>query len=88
MKKFMFSAVALIAFSFAGMANTGGEITLNNDVVLTVEKQVTEKIVFKKMWNECDQLAQDVWDAYKAANMSDTSAGNASSNAYHEYIGQ
>jgi hypothetical protein len=29
MKKFMFSAVALIAFSFAGMANTGGEEKLN-----------------------------------------------------------
>jgi hypothetical protein len=24
-KKFMFSAVALVALSFAGMANTGGE---------------------------------------------------------------
>lgn len=32
MKKFMFSAVALIAFSFAGMANTGGEEKLNNEV--------------------------------------------------------
>ena len=25
MKKFIYSAVALVAFSFAGMANTGGE---------------------------------------------------------------
>ena len=25
MKKFIYNAVALVAFSFAGMANTGGE---------------------------------------------------------------
>jgi hypothetical protein len=35
MKKIMFSAVALIAFSFAGMANTGGEEKLNNEELKT-----------------------------------------------------
>lgn len=50
MKKFMFSAVALIAFSFAGMANTGGE----------------EKLEMKKLILEidCDKVAKDVWWAW------------------------
>jgi hypothetical protein len=86
MKKFMFSAVALIAFSFAGMANTGTENQLNNEIDLTVKKQTTENVVVRLAWNECDQLAQDVWDAYKKAGLSDTAAGDASSNAYHECI--
>jgi hypothetical protein len=30
----MFSAVAFIAFSFAGMANTGGEEKLNNNLIV------------------------------------------------------
>jgi hypothetical protein len=33
MKKLMFSAVALIAFSFDGMANTGGENKLNEETL-------------------------------------------------------
>ena len=83
MKKFMFSAVALIAFSFAGMANTGGEVNLNVEIDLTIKKQLTESIEMRKpAWNECDQLAQDVWDLSKAINMSDDAAYAASSAAY------
>jgi hypothetical protein len=37
MKNFMFSAVALVAFSFAGMANTGGEEKLNIKEIIEVE---------------------------------------------------
>jgi hypothetical protein len=82
MKKFMFSAVELIAFSFAGMANTGTENQLNNEIDLTVKKQTTENVVVRLAWNECDQLAQDVWDLSKAINMSDDAAYAASSSAY------
>ena len=40
MKKVFFSAVALVAFSFAGMANTGGE----NELVLKDENKTYSKI--------------------------------------------
>lgn len=54
MKKFLFSAVALVAFSFAGMAN---------NEVKEVEVKETKQV---KKLGKCDQLANDVMDAYEA----------------------
>ena len=63
MKKFMFSAVALIAFSVSGMASTGeGKEILKDDLINSVKK--TEQVVLKLP--KCDQLANDVMDAYEA----------------------
>jgi hypothetical protein len=84
----MFSAVALIAFSFAGMANTGTENQLNNEIDLTVKKQTTENVVVRLAWNECDQLAEDVWNAFQTAGMSNDSSYAASSAAYNACITQ
>ena len=50
----VFSVVALVAFSFAGMAN--------NEV--KEEKVETKQVVLKL--SKCDQLANDVMDAYEA----------------------
>jgi hypothetical protein len=61
MKKFMFSAVALIAFSFACMANTGGEekLELNNEVIQLkiIETPCTDQ------WRDDVDFLMDYYDA-------------------------
>jgi hypothetical protein len=73
MKKFMFSAVALIAFSFAGMANTGGEEKLNKEIYLLKTNNV-ETISLKKL--NCQDFVFMMIDAIgeQYQNMTDTEA--------------
>lgn len=58
----MLSAVALVAFSFTGMANTGGEEKLNNNLELikTIEiEKTTEK-------RDCFTEGTDALDSHEA----------------------
>ena len=45
-KKFMFSAFALVAFSFAGMANTGGEEKLYNQFINSNNNEIPWCVVY------------------------------------------
>ena len=78
MKKFMFSAVALVAFSFAGMANE------------TIEKVETNKKVIAKslMTTDCDKLANDTMDVYEAAGWSVEEAYEKGLEVYNVCIGK
>ncbi len=49
MKKVFFSAVALVAFSFAGMANE-------------IEEKKDEKILIEKDYWDCAKIASDVYN--------------------------
>ena len=71
----MFSAVALIAFSFAGMANTGGEEKLKEEVII-LSKSNVETINMKKL--NCQDFVFFMIDAIgdQYQNMSDVEALN------------
>ncbi|WP_130734286.1 hypothetical protein [Flavobacterium sp. J27] len=70
MKKFMFSAVALIAFSFAGMANEN-----------LVKSQIEEEKTIKDYW-DCAKIASDVYDELVDAFGEEEAMDNA--NAYFD----
>jgi hypothetical protein len=78
MKKFMFSAVALIAFSFAGMANTGGEEKID-------QKELEQEVAIR---TNCDALANAVMDLYESFGYSVEDAYQYGSDAYHACIAQ
>lgn len=81
MKKFLFSAVALTAFSFSSMAN-------NEVKEKPTQKQVEEsktEVVLKL--NVCDQLAANVYNQGINNGLSSEQAYNNSSNAYNDCIG-
>lgn len=77
MKKFMFSAVALVAFSVSGMASTGEENLMLKDLSLTT-------VVVKK---NCDKLANDVMDAYEANGYTVEEAYEYGLTAYTDCLG-
>jgi hypothetical protein len=62
MKKFMLSAVALIVFSFAGMANTGGEEKLNVNIEKIESLNSKESLV--KV--DCFTFAVESLDSHEA----------------------
>tara|TARA_R110000823_G_scaffold126191_22_gene253241 strand:+ start:274 stop:510 length:237 start_codon:yes stop_codon:yes gene_type:complete len=55
----MFSAVALVAFSFAGMASTGGEEKLNNQL----EKVKESETPCTDQWSDDVDFLMDYYDA-------------------------
>jgi translation initiation factor 2 alpha subunit (eIF-2alpha) len=79
MKKMIFSAVALVAFSFAGMANE-----------LKEEKVETNKKVIAKslMTTDCNKLANDTMDVYEAAGWSVEEAYEKGLEVYNVCIGK
>ena len=76
MKKLMFSAVALVAFSFASMAN---------NEVKEVEVKETKKEVVKRL-GKCDLLSADVYDAYIAGGATVEYAHDKSIEAYQNCL--
>lgn len=75
MKKLLFSAVALVAFSFAGMANNGVK------EVETKETKKEETLKEKDLW-DCVLLAGEVYAKLKKNFSEDEAAENAV--AYYE----
>jgi hypothetical protein len=84
MKKFMFGAIALIAFSFAGMANTGGEEKLNNES-MNIDFQKVEAVILLKK-NDCDAAADHAYNTDIANGFSVNDASNNSSIVYNNCL--
>ncbi|RBA29652.1 hypothetical protein [Flavobacterium tibetense] len=78
MKKMIFSAVVLVAFSFAGMAN---EI---NEKVETNRKVIAKSF----MTTDCDKLANDTMDVYEAAGWTVEEAYEKGLEVYNVCIGK
>jgi len=74
MKKMIFSAVALVAFSFAGMANEVEELEIVNEIQKSVETE-----------DPCVQFSFDALDSYEAltgTQLSPLAAGKFMLKAY------
>jgi len=79
MKEMIFSAVALVAFSFAGMANEVKE--KKGEVKATETKKVIASV-------DCDKLANDTMDVYEAAGWSVQEAYEKGLEVYNVCIGK
>ncbi len=80
MKKFMFSAIALVAFSFAGMANEVKEKKVEAE---TIEIQEETKLLLKP----CYAVYLDTYQSAIDNGANDTQAGNVAWAAYSSCTG-
>ena len=81
MQKMIFSAVALVAFSFAGMANENEEKKV--EAILAKKESVKATVEV-----DCDKLANDTMDVYEAAGWSVEEAYEEGLKVYNVCIGK
>ena len=81
MKKMIFSAVALVAFSYAGMANEIEEKKVETLLAKNESVKATVEV-------DCDKLANDTMDVYEAAGWSVEEAYEKGLEVYNVCIGK
>lgn len=84
MKKVFFSAVALVAFSFAGMANEIEEKKVETKTTETKKVEVLEEKVVLR--NNCDAYADEIYNMFRSSGYTVTNAHNVSVIAYNQCI--